>query len=174
MWKCTQLVCHDLLDVVHSSKLTTFGLEVVFKEKEKSHTDSDQVSMWAAEPLEYPLLLKLRSRRWQCDKERSRDAASNCPHAHFLGQNVMDCLVIQIQLTADHSDCQTSIRPHNSPHFDHIFLRFLRARPSRTMFVFHTLTAIQNDLWNLTPVPSIQHALHQPNLIFCKFLLRFH
>jgi hypothetical protein len=149
MWKCTQLVCHDLLDVVHSYKMTTFGLEVVFKEKEKSHTDSDQVSMGAAEPLEYPFLLKLSSRRWQCDKQRSRDAPSKCPHAHFLGQNVMDGLVIQIHLTTDHSDCQTSIRPHNSPHFGHIFLRFWRAKSSRTRFVFHTLTAIQNDLWNL-------------------------
>jgi hypothetical protein len=24
MWKCPQLVCHDLLDVVHSSKMMTF------------------------------------------------------------------------------------------------------------------------------------------------------
>jgi len=45
-------------------------------------------------------------------------------HAHFLGQNVVDGLVIQIQLTAEHSDCQTSIRPHESPHFGHIVVRF--------------------------------------------------
>jgi hypothetical protein len=35
MWKCHQLVCHDLLDFVHSSKITTFGVEFVFQEKEK-------------------------------------------------------------------------------------------------------------------------------------------
>jgi hypothetical protein len=36
VWKCPQLVCHDLLDVVHRSKLTTVGAEFVFQEKEKS------------------------------------------------------------------------------------------------------------------------------------------
>jgi len=41
------------------------------------------------------------------------------------------------------SFCQTSIRPYEIPHFGHIFLRFWRARSSRTRFVFHTLTAIQ-------------------------------
>jgi len=34
MWKCPQLVCHDLLDVVHSSKMTTFEVEFEFREKE--------------------------------------------------------------------------------------------------------------------------------------------
>jgi hypothetical protein len=72
--------------------------------------------MWALEPLEYPFWSKLHSWRWQCDKERSRDAASKCPHAQFLGQNVMDSMVIQIQLTTNHCDCQMSIRPHDSPH----------------------------------------------------------
>ena len=43
----------------------------------------------------------------------------------------------------DHSDCQTSIRSHESPHFGHIFFRFWSASSSRTRFVFHTLTAIQ-------------------------------
>jgi len=52
-WKCPQLVCHDLLDVVHSSKMTTFEVEFEFWEKGRSHTDSDQVSMVAAEPLKY-------------------------------------------------------------------------------------------------------------------------
>jgi hypothetical protein len=35
MWKCHELVCHDLLDVVHSFKLTTFGVEFVFQENEE-------------------------------------------------------------------------------------------------------------------------------------------
>jgi hypothetical protein len=52
------------------------------------------------------------------------DAASKCPHAQFLGQNSVDGLVIQIQLTTDHSDCQTSIRSHDSAHFGHIFFLF--------------------------------------------------
>ena len=37
MWKCPQLVCHDLSDVVHSSKMTTFEVEFEFREKEKLH-----------------------------------------------------------------------------------------------------------------------------------------
>ena len=41
------------------------------------------------------------------------------------------------------SFCQTSIRPHEIPHFGHIFVHFWRARSSTTRFVFHTLTAIQ-------------------------------
>jgi hypothetical protein len=34
-WKCPQLVCHDLLDVVHSSKMMTFEAEFEFWEKEE-------------------------------------------------------------------------------------------------------------------------------------------
>jgi hypothetical protein len=56
--------------------------------------------------------------------ERSRDAASKRLRAQFLGQNVVDSLVIQIQLTTDHSDCQRPIISHESPHFGHIFFRF--------------------------------------------------
>jgi len=41
---------------------------------------------------------------------------TNFLRTHFLGQNVVDGLVIQIHLTTDHSDCQTSIRPHENPH----------------------------------------------------------
>ena len=37
---------------------------------------------------------------------------TNFLHAKFLGQNVVDGSVMQIQRTTDHSDCQTSIRPH--------------------------------------------------------------
>jgi hypothetical protein len=85
-----------------------------------SHTDWDQASMRAAEPLEYIFWSKHLSQRWQCERERSRHAASNCPHAQFLGQNVVDGLAIQIQLTTDYCDCQTSIKPHDSPHIGHI------------------------------------------------------
>jgi hypothetical protein len=35
MWKCPQLLCHDLSDVVHSSKMTTFEVEFEFLEKEE-------------------------------------------------------------------------------------------------------------------------------------------
>jgi len=35
MWKCLKLVCHDLLDVVHISKMTTFEVEFEFREKEE-------------------------------------------------------------------------------------------------------------------------------------------
>jgi hypothetical protein len=37
MWKRPQLVGHDLLDVVHISKMTTFEVEFEFWEKKKSH-----------------------------------------------------------------------------------------------------------------------------------------
>ena len=46
------------------------------------------------------------------------------PLPNSSGQNFVDSSVIQIQLTTDHSDCQTSIIPHESPHFGHIFVRF--------------------------------------------------
>ena len=68
---------------------------------------------------------------------------TNFPHAQFLNQNVMDGLVIQIQLTTNHSDCQTPIRSHENPHFGYIFVRFLYARSSRMRFIFHSLSAIQ-------------------------------
>ena len=35
MWKCPQLFCRDRLDVVHSSKMTTFEVEFEFREKEE-------------------------------------------------------------------------------------------------------------------------------------------
>ena len=46
MWKCIQLVCHDLLDVVHSSKMT---FEVEFEFWEKEEDTWNQASMVAAE-----------------------------------------------------------------------------------------------------------------------------
>jgi hypothetical protein len=54
----------------------------------------------------------------------------------------VDGLAIQIRHTTDHSDCETSIRSHENPHFGHIFVCFCRARSSTMRFVFHTLTAI--------------------------------
>jgi len=35
MWKCPQLVCHDLLDVVHSFKIMTFEVQFEFREREE-------------------------------------------------------------------------------------------------------------------------------------------
>jgi len=35
MWKCPQLVRHDLADVVYSSKMTNFEVEFEFREKEE-------------------------------------------------------------------------------------------------------------------------------------------
>jgi hypothetical protein len=35
MWKCHRLVCHDLLDVVHGSKMTNFGAEFELREEEE-------------------------------------------------------------------------------------------------------------------------------------------
>jgi hypothetical protein len=49
---------------------------------------------------------------------------TNFQRDQLFGQNVVDRFVIQIQLTTDHSDCQTSIRPHESHRFGHIFVRF--------------------------------------------------
>jgi len=49
--------------------------------KGRSHTDSDQASMVAAEPLKYLFWPKIRSRRWQCDRKHCRDAASKCPQS---------------------------------------------------------------------------------------------
>jgi hypothetical protein len=34
-WTCPQLVCHDLLDVVHSSKIINIEVESEFWEKEE-------------------------------------------------------------------------------------------------------------------------------------------
>jgi hypothetical protein len=79
--------------------------------------------MGAAEPLEYPFGQHFFHGNGGVT-ERSRNTTSKFPHAQFLGQNVVDGLVIEIQFTTDHSDCQTSIRPQESPHFGHIFLRF--------------------------------------------------
>jgi hypothetical protein len=35
MWKYPQLVCHNILDVVHISKMTTIQVEFEFQEKEE-------------------------------------------------------------------------------------------------------------------------------------------
>ena len=49
---------------------------------------------------------------------------TNFLYAQFEGQNFVDVLAIQIQHTTDHSDCQSSIRPHEISHFGHIVDRF--------------------------------------------------
>ena len=56
---------------------------------------------------------------------------TNFPHAQFFGQNVVDGSMIQIHLTTDHSDCQTSIRPHESPDFGHNSVFGVQGLPER-------------------------------------------
>ena len=53
--KCSQLVCHDLLDAVHSSKMTTF--EVEFKFREKSHGLKIR-RVWGCGTTGLPILVK--------------------------------------------------------------------------------------------------------------------
>jgi len=79
-WKCPQLVCHDFLDVVHSSKITTFEVEFEFREKEEV-TRTLIRRVWDCETTGIPFLSKTCSRRWQCDRKRCRDAASKCPQS---------------------------------------------------------------------------------------------
>jgi len=49
---------------------------------------------------------------------------TNFLHTQFEGQYFVDSLAIQIQHTTNHSDRQTLIRPHETPHFGHIFVLF--------------------------------------------------
>ena len=62
--------------------------------KGRSHTESDQMSMGATELPEYPLWSKIRSRRWQCDREHCRDAASKCLRS-LVGQDEPFFWVVQ-------------------------------------------------------------------------------
>jgi hypothetical protein len=75
MWKCPQLVCHDLLDVVHSSKMTTFEIEFEFGEKELR---SGEYGGCGNTEIHF-LVKNSLTERWQCERERFRDAASKCP-----------------------------------------------------------------------------------------------
>ena len=92
-----------------------------------------------------PFLVKrIHSCRWQCDGERCRDATSKCPK-FLVGHNEPFFWVVQgPHYCTDRSVCQSSIRPHESPHFGQIFVRFWSARSFRKRFFFHTLMAIQN------------------------------
>ena len=116
------MVCHDLLDVVHSSKVTTFEVEFEFWEKEVTRTLEkifvffDAFKKVQAHFLS-TFLLFIAENFWD-------QLGTNFLHAQFEGQSFMDSLAIQIQHTTDHSDCQTSITPHEIPHFGHIFVRF--------------------------------------------------
>ena len=111
----------DLLDVVHISKMTTFEVEFEFREKEEVTRSGEYGHFHCNQegPGHIPsvFLLFVGEDFWdQLD--------TNFLHAHFLGQNFVDGLLSQIQLTTDHSDCQTSIRPHECPHFGHTFVCF--------------------------------------------------
>jgi hypothetical protein len=101
--------------------MTTVEVEFEFREKEEvTWTQNRQV--WGLQNHWNTVFgQNLFHRDGSVDRERSRHAASNCPHAQFLGQNVVDNLVIQIQFTTIHFDCQTLIRLHESPHVGHIF-----------------------------------------------------
>ena len=66
--------------------MMTFEVEFEFWEKEEVTRTQDQVSMGAAEPLEYPFCSYIRSRRWQCDREHCCDATSKCPQS-LAGHN---------------------------------------------------------------------------------------
>ena len=61
MWKCPQLDCHNILDVVHSSKILPVRWNLSFG-KGRSHKDSDKASIGAAERLEYRFLSKFLQR----------------------------------------------------------------------------------------------------------------
>ena len=75
MWKCPHLLCHDLLDVVYSSKMMTFEVEFEFREKEE--VTRNQANMVAAEPL----FGKKFIRGDGSVTEHCRDAASKCPQS---------------------------------------------------------------------------------------------
>jgi len=81
-------------------------------------------------------------------------AASKCPQSLARNDGPFFWVVQGPHNSIYHSDCQMSIRPHDSPHFGHIFVHFCCAKSSRMRFVFHTLTAIQKcfmPLKNMCP-----------------------
>jgi len=97
---------------------------------------------------------------------------TNFPHAQFLGQNVVDGLVIQIQpiiLTLKRrSDLTTRAFPLVT--FSSVFdVRGLTERGSSS-----TLSRpCKNDLCHLQTCVLVRASLHKPVLTFLMFLLRF-
>ena len=80
LWKCPQLVCHDLLDVVHISKMTDFEVKFEFREEEEV-TRNQMRRVRGLWPHWNTLFgQKIRSRRWQCER-KVRDTASKCPQS---------------------------------------------------------------------------------------------
>jgi hypothetical protein len=118
--KCPQTLCHDLLDVAHSSKMMTFELNPQFitcyDTFENIFVIFDAFKK-VQEQIRSVFLLFVGEDFWD-------HLDTNFQHAQFFGQNVVDGLTIQIQLTTDHSDCQMSIRPYESPHFGHFLSVF--------------------------------------------------
>jgi hypothetical protein len=137
MWKCPQLVCHNLLDIVYSSKNNLWGGIWVLG-KGRSHTDSDQVSMGL-------------QNHWNT----------------FFGQNFVHGdgsvtgSVVMMQHPSVHLPSslvkmswtvwwfKSNPWSHESPHCGHIFFRFLCARSFKMRCLFHTLMGIQNALCHL-------------------------
>jgi hypothetical protein len=141
MLKCSQLACHDLLDVVHSSKMTALMWTLSFGKRKRPH------GLWSGEyegfgTTRIPFLVKtsfmemavwLGAYPWcsiqvsACpiprSKFRERFGDSNSTHYRSFWQS-------------------KSIRLQESPHVVHIFRRFLSARSYRTRFIFHDLMAI--------------------------------
>ena len=116
--------------------------------KGRSHTVSDQASVGAPKPLKYTLWSKLLSRRWQFDGEHCRNAASNFAQIFRMPNSSVQMLwtvwwfkfnsLPIILIVKRRSDLTRALT------FGHVFVRFWRARSSRTRFVFYDLTAIQN------------------------------
>jgi hypothetical protein len=115
MRECPQLVCHDLLVVVHSSKMTTFELEFEFWEKELV----PQIQIMQIQGLQnhWKTLFGQNSiHRDGSVTQRSRDGASKCLHAQFNHSKRHGQFGDSNSTHYHHSDCQTLIRPHESPH----------------------------------------------------------
>jgi hypothetical protein len=125
MWECPQLVCHDLWEVVHSSKMTTYEVEFDFREKEEVTRTQIRRVWGASELLGCPFWSKWRSWRWQCDRSVVvMQHPSDCMRNSWV--KMSDGLVIQIQPTADHCPSnvdQTSRDPSRWPHFLPVFDR---------------------------------------------------
>jgi len=142
--------------------------------KGRNHTDSDHVSMVAAEPLKYLFWPKIRF--------------SFCSLVRIFGTSLaqifcMPSSKVKISWTVWRFKFNTLL----------IILTVERRSDltrSLTLFTFSSVFDVQglpergssstlsrpskNALCHLKPVSLIEHALHKPFLIFRKFLLRFH
>jgi hypothetical protein len=128
MWKCPPLICHDLLDAVHTSKMTTFEVEFVFWEKEVTRTEIWWV--WGFRTTGIPFWSKRRSQRWQCDvmlHPRVRMPNSWVKMSWMVWWIKFNSLPIIVTVK-----CRSDLTRAG-----HIFFCFWSARSSRTRFTFH-------------------------------------